>query len=182
MIRELASHSGKPRSPRGFLFLRPTGANGLAFYTDVMSATVVLLLIAVLAGIAVALQGQFMGAIDQRVGTMTSMLITYGIGAITVAALWLAGPRTIHGPVREIPWYAWTAGLLGLVIVGGIGYAAPRLGLSRTIVVSVAAQLITAALIDHFGLFGAVQRSLDPARITGFALAFGGVWLMVRGA
>ena len=141
-----------------------------------------LLIIAALAGIAVALQGQFMGAIDQRVGTMTSMLITYGVGAVTVVALWMAGPRTIQGPVREIPWYTWSAGLLGLVIVGGIGYAAPRLGLSRTIIVSVAAQLITAALIDHFGLFGSAQRSLDLARISGFALAFGGVWLIVRGA
>lgn len=145
-----------------------------------MSATVVLLVIVTFAGIAVALQGQFMGAIDRRVGTMTSMLITYGVGAITVFVLWLAGPRTVHGPVREIPWYAWSAGLLGLVIVGGIGYAAPRLGLSRTILVSVAAQLITAAVIDHFGLFGAAQRSLDLARISGFALAFSGVWLIVR--
>lgn len=153
-----------------------------ALYTLLMSATAALLLIAILAGIAVALQGQFMGALDRRVGTLTSVLITYGVGALTIAVLWLAGPRTVSGAAREVPWYAWSAGLLGLVIVGGIGYATPRLGLSRTLLVSVAAQLITAALVDHFGLFGAAQRPLDLTRITGFMLAFGGVWLVVRGS
>ncbi|MGZ5493363.1 MAG: DMT family transporter [Thermoanaerobaculia bacterium] len=39
---------------------------------------------------------------------------------------------------------------LGLVIVGGIGFAAPRLGLSRTLVITVAAQLCAAVLIDQW--------------------------------
>lgn len=146
-----------------------------------MSATFLLILVAALAGIAVALQGQFMGVMDQALGTRASVLVTYGIGAVVAVALWLTPPRNAV-TARELPWFAWTAGLLGLVIVGGIGYAAPRLGLSRTILISIASQLLAAAVIDHFGLFGATQRSFDPARAAGFALTFGGVWLIVRGA
>lgn len=152
----------------------------LAFYTSRMTSMLLLVAIAVVAGVAVALQGQFMGVMDRSLGTRPSVLITYGIGAVGAVALWLVRPRSIG--VRDVPWYGWTSGLLGLVIVGGIGYAAPRLGLSRTIILSVASQLLAAAVIDHFGLFGATQRSFDLARATGFALTFSGVWLIVRGA
>lgn len=136
-----------------------------------MPSLLALLVIAVVAGIAVALQGQLMGIIDRTAGTATSVLITYGLGALVAAAIWIGkGRPTAH--IREVPWYAWTAGLFGLVIVGGIGYAAPRLGLARTLVVTVAAQLLTALLID---------RTFDLARIAGVALTIAGVWLVVQG-
>ncbi len=38
-----------------------------------------LLLIATLADIAVALQGQFMGTTDRAAGTATSIFVTYGV-------------------------------------------------------------------------------------------------------
>lgn len=137
------------------------------------------ILIAVLAGIAVALQGQFMGTMTRTVGTATSVLITYGIGAIVATILWLTR-RDPAAPIREVPWYAWSAGILGLVIVGGIGFAAPRLGLSRTIVITIAAQLAAAILIDHFGWFGAQQRAFDAMRGVGVALTVAGAWLVVK--
>ena len=139
-----------------------------------------LIVIAAVAGLAVALQGQFMGSMDRAAGTATSVFITYGIGGPIAAIFWLLRRQSVEG-VRQIPWYAWSAGALGLVIVGGIGYAAPRLGLSRTIVVAVAAQLLAALLIDHFALFGAPQRSFDTGRALGFSLTLAGVWFIVRG-
>jgi transporter family-2 protein len=137
------------------------------------------ILIATLAGIAVALQGQFMGSMTRTVGTATSVLITYGIGALIAAIFWLTR-RDPSAPIRDIPWYAWSAGALGLVIVGGIGYAAPRLGLSRTIVITIAAQLAAAILIDHLGAFGAQQKTFDAMRGAGLALTIAGAWLIVK--
>ncbi|HEX2120106.1 MAG TPA: DMT family transporter [Thermoanaerobaculia bacterium] len=128
------------------------------------------ILIAVVAGIAVALQGQFMGTMDRTAGTITSVFITYGVGGAIAATIWLARGGPLQN-VRQVPWYAWTAGALGLVIVGGIGYAAPRLGLARTLVITIAAQLLAALLID---------RTLDAPRAIGFALTVAGVWLIVR--
>jgi bacterial/archaeal transporter family-2 protein len=138
-----------------------------------------LILLAVAAGIAVALQGQFMGVMTRTAGTATSVLITYGVGAFLAIVIWLARRNDTHS-VREIPGYAWFAGALGLLIVGGIGFAAPRLGLSRTLVISVAAQLLAAAVIDHLGLFGAQQRSLDTWRTLGLTLTVAGAWLAVK--
>ncbi|MFL6246231.1 MAG: DMT family transporter [Thermoanaerobaculia bacterium] len=144
-----------------------------------MSGTLAVMLIAIAAGIAVALQGQFMALMNRTVGTATGVVITYGTGAIVAVLFWLTR-RDAHPPTREIPWYAWTAGALGLIIVGGIGYAAPRLGLSRTIILTIAAQLAAAMLIDHFGLFHAQPRGMDVPRAVGFALTIGGAWLIVK--
>lgn len=137
-----------------------------------------LIAIAIVAGVAVAVQGQFMGTIDRAAGTITSVFLTYGLGALVAAILWLAKGRPTAG-LRHVPWYAWSAGLFGLVIVGSIGFAAPRLGLARTLVVTVAAQLLAALVIDHFGLFGAEARPVAASRIAGLLVTVGGVWLTV---
>jgi bacterial/archaeal transporter family-2 protein len=138
-----------------------------------------LFLIAVAAGVAVALQGQFMGAVNRSVGTATTMLVTYGSGAIVSALIW-AFRRAPAAAGSSVPWYGWLAGALGLVIVGGIGYAAPRLGLSRTLVITVAAQLGAALVIEYFGLFGATPRTLDASKFAGVLLTVTGVWLVVK--
>ena len=130
----------------------------------------ILILIAAAAGVAVALQGQVMGAADRAAGTATSVFVTYGVGGVLAALYWLArGPSLDH--LRRVPWLSWTAGALGLVIVGSIGYAAPRLGLARTLVITVAAQLLAAALLE---------QTLDLRRAAGLALTIAGVWLTVK--
>ncbi|HYH07054.1 MAG TPA: DMT family transporter [Thermoanaerobaculia bacterium] len=135
-----------------------------------MTGTVALILIAAVAGVAVALQGLFMGAMDRNAGTATSVFVTYGIGALIAASLWIARGAPLDG-LRRIPWYSWTAGAFGLVIVGGIGYAAPRLGLGRTLVITIAAQLLAAMLLE---------RPYDLRRIAGFLVVVAGAWLSLR--
>lgn len=144
-----------------------------------MSTFILLIAIAVCVGIAVAFQGHFMGAMDRTAGTATSVLVTYGVGGVLAAMIWLAarGP-SVTG--RHVPWYGWLAGPLGLVIVGGIGFAAPRLGLARTLVITVAAQMIAALIIDHFGAFGGMPRTFDGMRAAGLLLTVAGVWLIVK--
>ena len=145
-----------------------------------MPASFLLVLLAVAAGIAVALQGQFMGAMNRASGTVNGIFFTYGVGALLATTVWLFRRDRLEG-VHAIPGYAWTAGALGLAIVGGIGFAAPRLGLARTLVITVAAQLLAAAIMEHFGLFSTPQRSFDLPRAAGFALTVAGVWLVVKG-
>ena len=81
---------------------------------------------------------------------------------------------------QEVPWYALSAGVLGLVIVTTISYTVPRLGLSRAFTIIVASQFLTAALLDHFGLLGAVMRPLDLSRSLGFGVLILGVWLIMK--
>ncbi len=144
-----------------------------------MSAIVVIAL-AIVGGIAVTVQGQFMGAMTQIMGPKESMFITYASGGILVTALTLAIGASRLSAWRSVPWYAFTAGALGLVIVGTVGYVVPRLGLATGFTIIVAAQFVMAALIDHFGWFGASVRPIDFSRLLGLGLLLAGVWLLNR--
>ncbi len=136
--------------------------------------------IALVAGFAITLQAQFMGLIDKTLGTKESIVITYGSGGLVAILSVVAIGRLNLRPIGSLPWYAYTTGLLGLVIVGAIGYVVPRMGAARGLTLIVASQFLLAALIDQIGLFAAVPRPLDLPRLLGLAVMLAGVWLVVR--
>lgn len=137
-------------------------------------------LLAVVAGFAITLQGQFMGLLDRNLGSRESVLITYGSGGVLAVALaLLSGPLQLRSQV-QLPWYAFTSGVLGLFIVGTIGFVVPRLGSAQGFTLIVAAQFLLAAALDHFGLLGAASRPVDLTRALGLAGMLGSVWLIMR--
>jgi transporter family-2 protein len=108
------------------------------------------------------------------------MFITYAGGGILIGLAMLASRGGNLRAWHEVPWYALTAGVLGLVIVGTIGYTVPRLGLSTAFTIIVASQFFVAAILDHFGLLGAALRPLELPRLAGIGVLILGVWLMTR--
>ena len=139
-----------------------------------------LIILAGIGGIAVAIQGQFMGLIDKNIGTLESVFITYTSGGILAAVAMIASRGGNLKAVQTLPWYTLSSGLVGLVIVGTIGYTVPRLGLSKAFTIIVASQFLVASILDHFGLLGAAVRPMDLSRLVGMSLLVVGVWLIVR--
>lgn len=139
-----------------------------------------LVLLALIGGIAVTLQGQFMGVMDQSIGTRESVFITYAGGglAITLLILFLRGGNL--KAATSVPWYAFTAGLLGLLIVGTIGFTIPRLGLTSALTLVLAGQFLASILIEQFGWFGAPIRPFEWTRALGILILLLGVWLTTR--
>ncbi len=145
-----------------------------------MTNYVLLIIIAIIGGVAVTLQGQFMGLMDQGLGTRESVFLTYASGGLLACLVMLTARGGNLRAWQGVPWYALTAGLLGLLIVGTIGYTVPRLGLATAFTVMVAAQFIMAALIDHFGWLGATMRPLGLPQLAGVGVMILGVWLITR--
>lgn len=145
-----------------------------------MNGLFLLILIAIIGGVAITLQGQFMGSMDLNLGTKESVFVTYASGGVLITIILFLNRGGNLQAWRDVPWYAFTAGIPGLIIVGAIGFVVPRLGLAPGFTVIVAAQFIAAALIDHFGLFGAAVRSVDPIRTLGLAMLLFSVWLIMR--
>ncbi len=136
---------------------------------------------AVVAGLASAVQGHLMGVLDQTVGSRESVLITYGVGGLLIFVTML--PRILApefwASIQKVPWYTFLSGVLGLVIVGAIGYSVPRMGMAKAFTVIVAAQLVAAVLFDQFGLMGAAMKTLTTPRLAGVVLMVVSVWLVL---
>lgn len=139
-----------------------------------------IVLIGLAGGIAVGLQSPLASMISQRLGTLESVFIVHIGGALAalLPLLLLGGGKL--GQWRSVPWYALAAGVFGLVVIGAASYMIPRIGVSAAIVTIVAGQLLVGTLLDHFGLLGAAQRSVDSARLLGLGVVLLGVWLTVK--
>jgi transporter family-2 protein len=143
-------------------------------------STVFLIGIAIMGGVAIALQGQFMGLLERALGTVTGVFITYAGGGLMIALILIVFRGSNLKNWQGVPWYAFSSGILGLIIVGSIGYVVPRLGVAKGFTLIVASQFLIASLIDHFGFFGAVARPMEMTRSLGLCLMLLGVWLVVK--
>ncbi len=136
--------------------------------------------IALLGGVVVTLQGQFMGVLQEALGTKGAVFVTYAGGGLVIVLLTLLSGGTDLGAFRQVPWYAFTTGILGLIIVGSVGFVVPRLGLAAAFTLIVASQFAAAVVIDHFGLLGAAVQPVDLPRAVGLGVMLVGVWLIMR--
>lgn len=143
-------------------------------------STSIIILLAVICGVAVTLQGQFMGVMDQTMGTRESVFVTYAGGGFVAALMMLAYRGGNLKAWTAVPWYMFTSGLLGLVVVGTIGITVSKIGAAKAFTLIVASQFLLAALVDHYGLFAAPVRELDLMRISGLGVMLVGVWMVVR--
>jgi bacterial/archaeal transporter family-2 protein len=145
------------------------------------NTVIVAVIVAVLGGLSVALQGPLTSVMSQRIGVMESVFIVHLGGAIAAGLLLLVGLRSGHlDQWRSVPWYALGAGLFGLVILSAVSYTIPRLGVAVTVTLVVVVQLFLSALLDHFGLLQDQVRPFDLSRLMGLIALLVGTWLLVR--
>jgi bacterial/archaeal transporter family-2 protein len=145
-----------------------------------MQPVILIILVGLLGGVAVGIQSPLASMISQRLGTLESVFIVHIGGALValIPLLFYSGGKLSEW--RSVPWYALGAGFFGLVVIGAVSYMIPRVGVAASITTIVAGQLIVGTLLDHFGLLGAVEKSLDPTRLLGLAVVLLGVWLTVK--
>ena len=135
---------------------------------------------AVLCGVAIAVQAQFIGVLQRQMGTLESIFITYFSGGVVIGLVMLLARGGNLGAGAGVPWYAYSAGLVGLLIIGALARTVGDLGLVPALVLITVSQFVVGAVIDHFGLFGAVVAPIDLAKVSGFALLGLGTYLVLR--
>jgi transporter family-2 protein len=136
--------------------------------------------VAALGGAATALQAHFMGLMDKRLGTLESVFVTYFSGGVLIGLIMLILRGGNLSAGAAVPWYAYTSGILGLIIVGTLAYSATRLGLVAAFTIFVSIQFAVGALVDHFGWMGSAVRPLTASRLAGMAVVLAGIWLIIR--
>lgn len=145
-----------------------------------MESILLIIFIGLAGGVAVGLQSPLASMLSQRLGVFESVFIVHFGGALAALIPLLIYGGGKLGQWRSAPWYTLGAGIFGLVVIGAISYMIPRIGVAGSIITIVAGQLLVGTILDHFGLLGAMQRSLDLTRIVGLAVVFAGVWLTVK--
>ncbi len=145
-----------------------------------MFEIILTILIGLLGGIAVGVQGPIAGAMSQRVGGTGSSFIVHVSGAILSGLLLVARGGEAIQNWRTLPWYMLGSGLFGLILYLTLTHTLPRLGATTAVALIIVGQLVMGMLIDQFGWFGVTVRTIDGWRIAAAALLLAGGYLMVR--
>lgn len=135
-------------------------------------------LLALAAGAALATQVALNGKLKAHLGTpVQATLISLAVGAVAALAICLIAryPWPDRASLLATPWSAWAGGLLGVVYLSATVIVAPRLGVAATFGLVVVGQIVTALVMDHFGLLGVPVNPLSTWKLLGIALVIGGV-------
>jgi bacterial/archaeal transporter family-2 protein len=136
----------------------------------------------VVAGFAGSIQVAVMARLGDRVGIPEALAFATVLSAALAVLVLIVLRWSLHGfaaSARQPPWL-WLGALMSLLIVFTITLAGARIGTAATIGIIIAGQLVMAALIDRFGLFGADRIGLGWPRLTGLALLAAGAALSLR--
>lgn len=135
-----------------------------------------------LTGVGIPILAALNGGLGVRLGSpMAASVLLFGVAMLI--ALTLSVLTGTAGHIRlspEIPAVYYLGGFFVAFYVISVTFIAPRFGVGNAIFFVLVGQLLSAAAIDHFGLFGAMRFPVDARRIAGIALMVAGVWLARR--
>ncbi len=109
---------------------------------------------------------------------MLAAAVSFTVGALalfaTLFALRMPIP-SLKGEGNTTKWWHWTGGVMGAYLVAASIFLVPIVGASVLVALILAGNLAAAVVLDHFGLIGFKQRSVNIQRFLGIVLLMVGV-------
>jgi transporter family-2 protein len=139
---------------------------------------------ALISGVAIGMQSSLASAAGRVTGaTLVTLLINFSGGVAAGLLLIVVRARQGGGAFSgiELPttMILVVSGVLGLVIMGGIAYALPKIGVAAGLSTIIAGQMVVASLVDTLGLTGGEPIPLSWSRVAGLGLLALGTWAIL---
>jgi transporter family-2 protein len=108
--------------------------------------------------------------------------VLFGFGLVmTAVVLAFVGVPPLASFSGTSPW-AYAAAVGVVLYILSITWSAPRIGVGNAIFFVLLGQIVAAAAIDHFGLFGAAKTTISLQRAIGLVVMALGVYLAKKPA
>ncbi|MFY9210019.1 MAG: DMT family transporter [Aestuariivita sp.] len=134
--------------------------------------------IMLIAGMGIPMLAALNAALGQHIGSPTAaaaILFTVALCVATLAVV-ITGPAPVL-KAATAPKHLFLGGVLVAFYVLSVTFIAPHFGVGNAVFFVLIGQLISAATIDHFGLFSAQISPLSITRAAGISLMALGVWV-----
>jgi transporter family-2 protein len=143
---------------------------------------VLVVLFAILAGVAGSIQVAVMAKLGDRVGVFGALAWATTLAALLAVALMLVARQSFgeFAAAARQPVWLWSGALMSIIIVLAITVAGSRIGVIATISILLAGQFAAGAAIDRYGLFGAERVSVGWLRVLGIVLLGIGAGLTLK--
>jgi transporter family-2 protein len=129
------------------------------------------------AGIGIPVLAALNANLGTRLGSpISAALILFTVALCATGILWLVFGKSFAA-LASAPGHLYVAGLLVAFYVLSITFVAPHFGVGNAVFFVLLGQLVSAGLIDHFGLFGATVTPMSLTRLAGILVMGAGVFL-----
>ena len=133
---------------------------------------------AIFIGILIAIMVTFNGILVNYTDQYISILMIHLVGLSAVIIILLFKKQKFSLP-KKIPFYLFTGGLIGVLMVYLNNLCFNALGASLTLSLGIFGQLVLACFIDHYGLFGLNTYKFNKKKIIGFFIILSGLVTMI---
>jgi transporter family-2 protein len=131
-------------------------------------------------GVGIPIMAALNGRLGAQLGSpWAAAFLLFALGAVISGAVMVAVGMPQHGWFTASPLYYAGAVLVAFYVLS-ITYSAPRIGVANAIFFVLVGQILAAAVIEQFGLFGAMKSPLNATRWIGIALMLAGIYFARR--
>jgi len=137
----------------------------------------------VLCGVAIAVQAIVNGQLRVAIGSpLVDAFISFLTGTLFLLFLIVVmrQPWPSIDTMQQVSWVKWTGGLLGAFFVTAVIITIQKIPAANMFALIITSQFITALVIDHFGLLGALRSPAQPLKLIGVVLLIGGAYLIIK--
>ncbi|WP_395646817.1 DMT family transporter [Terricaulis sp.] len=134
--------------------------------------------LSLLGGVLIPVTAALSGVMGRSLGNhnLAALIVITGSFLMVLAYTLATGSAAFSlETLRRVPALQLCAGLGIAFYLISITYVGPRFGVGNAVMFVLAGQIISSALIDHFGLFGAPQKPIDLLRAAGLIVMITGV-------
>ena len=143
-----------------------------------MNSNVSFAAIMLAAGVGIPILAALNAALGTRIGsplTAAAILFTIAVSGAWIITAFAGFPGLAE--LKFAPKHLFLAGLLVLFYVLSITIIAPKFGVGNAVFFVLLGQIVSATIIDHFGLFGAAVTQISWTRTLGLSLMLAGIGL-----
>ncbi|MCL5116353.1 MAG: DMT family transporter [Firmicutes bacterium] len=134
-----------------------------------------------LAGLLMAVQGAMNAMLSKGIGVFETSLTVNLLGLLLSGALVLLGVGGGNfARYPSVPWYASLGGFLGVGIIYAVSVSIAKTSAAPATTAIIFAQVLTAALLDYFGVLGLPRVSFTWLKGSGILLMAGGAYLLLQ--
>lgn len=142
-----------------------------------MSATNSAALVMLAAGIGIPVLAALNAALGQKLGSpVAAALVLFLVALLATTGTFAVVGGSFRG-LTAAPAHLFLGGVLVAFYVLSITWIAPGFGIGNAIFFVLLGQIVSAALIDHFALFGARHSPVGPVRLAGMLVMAAGIFL-----
>ncbi|MES2493401.1 MAG: DMT family transporter [Pseudomonadota bacterium] len=134
--------------------------------------------IMVLSGVGIPILATWNSALGHQLGSpAAATFVLFAVGFILSGAIVVAvGLPPLTAFTMERPHIYFAAAFM-LFYALAVTWAGPKMGIGNAVFFVLLGQIIAAAIIDHFGLWGAIRSEFTVRRMAGIALMALGIYL-----